>query len=56
MFGIRVEFVFLAIVLVLSGLAYRDYWKSGRHWTPRARIWLRTALIFLAVTAWLLWV
>ena len=40
---------------VLALLALRDYLGNERRLTPRARIWLRIAIIFGAMSAWLWW-
>ena len=50
-----VPWVFLLIALVLSLVSFADYRRQGIL-TARSRIWLRLALIFTAVSLYLLWV
>lgn len=54
MFGIATETVIALVSIVLAGFALWDYQKNGRTWTVRAKIWIRTALIFAAVALYLI--
>lgn len=48
------EALLALIAMVLGGFACWDYFRSGRAWTLRAKIWIRIALFIAAVTALLL--
>lgn len=47
----RAEALLALIAMVLGGFAWRDYVRSGRAWTLRAKIWIRTALLIAAIAA-----
>jgi drug/metabolite transporter superfamily protein YnfA len=53
MFDLQTEAVLVLIALILGGFACWEYLRSDHVWTQRAKIWIRLALIFLAVTAYL---
>lgn len=50
-----VKITFLIIALVFAVVSAREYFKGGRHLTMRGRIFVRMAVIFAVVSAYLFW-
>jgi len=51
----RILLIFTAIVLVLVVVSAMDYFNNKKKLTVRGKIWLRMALIFAVITAYLYW-
>ena len=50
-----VKITFLIIALVFAGVAAREYFKDGRKLGMRGKIFVRMAVIFAVVSAYLFW-
>jgi len=50
-----ISVLFLLIALALASMAAREYFKHQKNLPLRGKIWLRIAVIFAVVSAYLFW-
>lgn len=55
MLGDYLDIVFFALAGVFAGLFWRERQRQPERLSPSGRTWLRIAVIFCAVAAYLMW-